>query len=60
MVLYRLSQAAGHIRDPADGHQMTIYKLTLSILSNLGENMRYIDRRHYYLAIKEELEIHRD
>jgi hypothetical protein len=54
VVFYRLSHAPENIRDPIDGHQVTVYKLTVSILSKLSENMRHIDRQHYYLAIKAE------
>jgi hypothetical protein len=56
VVLYRLSHEAENVRDPTDGHQITVYKLTISILSELSENARYIDRQHYYLAVKDEPE----
>lgn len=54
VVLYRLSHEAENVRDPTDGHQITVYKLTISFLAKLSENVRYIDRQHYYLAVKDE------
>jgi hypothetical protein len=60
IVLYRLSPEAENVHDPADGNQITVYKLTLSIISKLSENMRYIDQLHVYLAIKHNPEIHQD
>jgi hypothetical protein len=54
VVFYRLSPAAENVRDAADGRQIAVHKLTVSILSKLSDNMRHIDRQHYYLAIKDE------
>jgi len=54
VVFYRLSHAPENVHDPIDGHQITEDKLTVSILSKRSENMRHIDRQHYYLASKDE------
>jgi len=51
VVFYRLSHAAENVRDPTDGRQITVYKLTVSIISKLSDNTQHIDRQHYYLAI---------
>jgi len=54
VVFYRLSHTPENMHDPIDGHQITVYKLTVSILSKRSEKMGHIDRQHYYLAIKDE------
>ena len=51
VVFYRLSPAAENVRDPTDGHQITVYKLTVSIISKSSDNMQHIDRQNYYLAV---------
>jgi hypothetical protein len=51
VVFYRLSPAAENVRDPTDGHQITVYKLTVSIISKSSDSMRHMDRQQYYLAI---------
>jgi hypothetical protein len=54
VVFYRLSPTAEKVRDVTDGHPIKVYKLTVSIISKLADNMRHMDRQHYYLAIKNE------
>ena len=53
VVFYRLSHVAENMVDSTDKRQVKVYKLTVSIISKLSDNMRHIDRQHYYLAIKD-------
>jgi hypothetical protein len=60
VVLFRLTHAADNVRDPLNGQPITVYKLTVSIISKRSKDLRHIDRHHFYLAIKDESKVHQD